>query len=224
MVSNCQLSTPLPEGKHLMIKRQLYRGPFTLREVAFFSFSIDSKCGMHFLICICTQLHWMQTLIYAFRKLSHTPWKPSILFLYHKWSKGGHKPGNNATLQVTMLPCKLQCIYHWQLMTSPIAGHCMDDIIVLVQLMHTPFLWVLWPHPVCIQGQLTSSCSLECPFWYTKLPGATYYCIKKALFLKCQRSEANNRAVCGSNLGFVCNAHECNLQWHTCMINKVEIK
>ena len=81
--------------------------------------SIDSKDSMwHALLtCICTQLHWTQTLIYAFRKLSHTPWKPSILFLYHKWSKGGHKPGNNATLQVTMyLPLTTDDITHsWSL-------------------------------------------------------------------------------------------------------------
>ena len=33
MVSKCQLSVPLPEGKHAM-KRQLHSRPFTLREAA----------------------------------------------------------------------------------------------------------------------------------------------------------------------------------------------
>ena len=36
-VSKCQLSVPLPEGKRA-IKRQLYSGPFTLREAASFIF------------------------------------------------------------------------------------------------------------------------------------------------------------------------------------------
>ena len=35
MVSKCQLSILLPEGKCAM-KRQLYTGPFLLREAAFF--------------------------------------------------------------------------------------------------------------------------------------------------------------------------------------------
>ena len=68
---------------------------------------------------------------------------------------------------------------------------------------------------MCIQGQLTSSCSLECSFWYTKLPGVvtTYVCIKKALVLIAKgESEAINRAVCGSNLSFVCNTQEWSLQ------------
>ena len=108
MVSNCQLSTPLPEGKHL-IKRQLYRGPFTLREVVFFSFSIDSKDSIPYLYLHTTALNADPDL--CFPKVKP---HPSTLFLYHKWSKGGHKPGNNATLQG--LPLTTDDITHsWSL-------------------------------------------------------------------------------------------------------------
>ena len=45
MVSNCQLSVLLPEGE-CVIKRQLYSGPFTLREAASLIIRTDGKDSM----------------------------------------------------------------------------------------------------------------------------------------------------------------------------------
>ena len=50
-------SVLLLEGKRV-IKRQLYTGPFTLREAASFIFDTNGKDSTkRLLTCICTQLH-----------------------------------------------------------------------------------------------------------------------------------------------------------------------